>query len=508
MGDRHNQMIAVGLPCVFALVLTGCASHRFAWPAPSPGRPSAIPAYRTTQPAAELAAAQSRHSEIILVRLGSPIEAADGEEILPPAAPQQQRLTVDQAIHECLLADPRIRAGLEAINQANADALTASLVPNPWLAASQTLNPLTRPFIVTEQGGPPQLDVGVSYSIDWFLFGKRAAAMISAAQDVATSEAEYADLIRQRVADTASAYYDLVEASELLELARQDANNLRELETSTKAGVDSCGWPQMELQRICLNSLQSTQNLQAAEAQFHIAQAKLRSQIGCTDVDVVFNVASQLAAPPGRAPMTAAEAFALAIQSRPDINALRSKIAKAEAEIRVQERNGCPEVAPKLGYTRQFQEKAIGFPDANAWGVGVDISLPLCNRNQGNRLKAQSVAVERNLQLQTALIQLRAEIEQTVQELNNAYKGATAVPEEQLLLAASLRESVQKAYETGARPVVDVLDVRRTCLETRRLHITNRAAYWRAFYKFNAAIGRQVLSPDRLDCAQPAPNSP
>ena len=34
-------------------------------------------------------------------------------------------LTLDQVVNATLLADPRIRAGLESINQANADALTA-----------------------------------------------------------------------------------------------------------------------------------------------------------------------------------------------------------------------------------------------------------------------------------------------------------------------------------------------------------------------------------------------
>ena len=45
------------------------------------------------------------------------------------------------------------------------------------------------------------MDVQVGYPIDWFLFGKRAAAMASARQGVRQSEADYADLVRQRVTD-------------------------------------------------------------------------------------------------------------------------------------------------------------------------------------------------------------------------------------------------------------------------------------------------------------------
>ena len=42
-------------------------------------------------------------------------------------------MSLDQAIGATLLADPKIRAGLEAIHQANADLLTSSLPPNPTL---------------------------------------------------------------------------------------------------------------------------------------------------------------------------------------------------------------------------------------------------------------------------------------------------------------------------------------------------------------------------------------
>jgi hypothetical protein len=34
-----------------------------------------------------------------------------------------------------------------------------------------------------------------------------------------------------------------------------------------------------------------------------------------------------------------------------------------------------PEVTPNIGYTRQFQEKAIGFPDGS-WGAGRDDRAP------------------------------------------------------------------------------------------------------------------------------------
>ena len=67
-------------------------------------------------------------------------------------------LTLDQAINLCLMNDPKIRAGLEAINQAHADALTASLRPNPEMTVGGTLLPLSRPITPQQPGGPSEFD--------------------------------------------------------------------------------------------------------------------------------------------------------------------------------------------------------------------------------------------------------------------------------------------------------------------------------------------------------------
>src|SRR5262249_9476871 len=206
-------------------------------------------------------------------------------------------LTFDQAINAALLADPRIRAGLEAINQANADLLTSSLLPNPTLSSDIQLLPLTRPFTVDRQGGPPQTDYHVSYPIDWFLCGKRAAAMASAAAGVRVSEADYTDLVRTRVRDTAVAFYDVLEAKGLLDLARKDLENLRRVEAAVRKAREAGGRPQVELNRVSLEALKSEQTLREAEKTLAVAKAALRARLGRRDPDPAFDVAGDLDAP-------------------------------------------------------------------------------------------------------------------------------------------------------------------------------------------------------------------
>lgn len=408
----------------------------------------------------------------------------------PAAAPL---LTLDQIIQTTLWADPRLRAAFESIPQAQADALTASLLPNPQFYISQTLMPLTRPFTVTKQGGPPQFDTGIRYPIDWFLFGKRAAAVYSATVGVRVAEAEFADLVRQRVLEAMLRYYDLLEAKGLLELARQDVENLRRIETITAKAVEGGGRPRVELQRIQLDRLRAEQALREAEKNRVAAVAQLRAVLGRSDSDPAFDVAGDILDVPIPSLPPVEQAFALAAEERPDLASLRLRVEQAEANRLVEQRKAWPAVTPFLGYTRQFQRKVMAMPDASSFGFGMEAGIPLFDRNQGNRWKAESLAAQSRQQLQAGLVSLRAEIEQAAQEVQTAAANAQTIAAEQLKLAAEVRDSIAKAYEAGGRPLIDVLDAQRNYRETYRLYITTRAALGRAIARFNAAVNRRLL---------------
>lgn len=404
-----------------------------------------------------------------------------------------QGLTLDQAINTCLLADPTLRAGFEAINQANADALSASLKPNPNLGVSQTLLPLTRPFTVTRQGGPPQLDAGLAYPIDWFLFGKRAAAMSAANLGVNVSQAEYENLIRERVAGVSLAYFHLAEAIAVRKVVAESLDSLRKVEAAISRAVDQGGKARVELQRISLDRLAEEQVLRDADLNVAKAKSALRTYLGEDFAGQEFELSIDLEATYSEAPPVVDDAYSEALANRPDVNAQRWRVEQATAETNVQYRLAFPEVTPKIGYTRQFQEKAVGFPDANSWGIGVDLSLPFCNRNQGNRLRAESQLTQQQHELQVYLVELRAEVEQAIQELHTASANAEAVAKEQLQLASQIRDSINQAYLAGGLPLVDVIDAQRRFRETYRLFISSRANYRRAVVKFNAAVGKQVV---------------
>jgi cobalt-zinc-cadmium efflux system outer membrane protein len=350
---------------------------------------------------------------------------------------------------------------------------------------------------VDKTGGPPQTDVLVSFPIDWFLFGKRVSAMANARMGVRQSEADYADLIRTRVRDAAVAYYDVLEAKGLLDTARQDVENLTKLEAANKKAVDAGGKPVVDLNRVRLDLLKSQQALREAEATLVDAKARMRAFLGRSDSDPNFDLVGNLDAPLGAEPLSAEEAFTLAQENRPDIQSLRWQVSKAQSAIIVERRKAYPQVTPQFGYTRQFQTGPIGQPDADSWNIALTTTLPVFDRNQGNRDKAESVEVQNRFNLQAGLVDLRAEVDQAVQDHRTAYQNAKSIAQDQLKLAKDILDSITQAYSAGGRPLIDVLDAQHNYRETYRLYITSRANYWRSRYKLDAAIGKQIQPNDQ-----------
>ena len=421
-------------------------------------------------------------------------KVGDREKVNVGKLPSSERMTFDQAVSATLAADPRIRAGLELITQAKADLLTSSLPPNPSLTVDGIFLPL-RTFTPDRPGGPPQLDVILGYPIDWFLFGKRAAAMASARLGVRQSESDYAELIRQRVAATAGAFYDLLEAKALLELARKDAANLSELATRMEKAVKDGGKAKVDLDRVRLDMLKSEQAVRDADAAVVVAKGKLRSLLGHTDPDPDFDIAGSLDTPLAAEPMELETAYALAQENRPDIQSLRWQVDKAQADMVVEERKKWPQITPGVGYSRQFQGTALGAPDADSLQATVTMTLPVLDRNQGNRWKARSVAMQNSFNLKGGLVDLRSEITQAHSDFVTAYRNTQAIGQEQMKSAQAVLDSIIKGKEFGGRPVINVLDAECAYRETHRAFINSRANYWRAVYRFSSAIGKQIAQP-------------
>ncbi|MFA6072099.1 MAG: TolC family protein [Janthinobacterium sp.] len=423
----------------------------------------------------------------------------DNKQALPEEKPnpipkknQTQEFNLNQAVQTALKADPVILAAFEGINQAEADLITAGLIPNPDFFAGGSLMPLDKRFTVDRQGGPPQVDVGLAMPIDWFLFGKRTAAIVSGRLGVDVASADFSNTIRLRIAETIAAFYTVLEAQSMLELAQENQDNLTKMEQIILNRVSLGGVGTIEADRIRLSIFSSHREVHAQELELTAALNQFRSLLGIAD-DIRVTVKGTLEVASPAKPLSIDAAFKSAEENRPDLVSMQRQLDKAGADIALQESKAYPQVTPKVGLTRQFQQQAIGFPDANSWVAGVDIIVPIFDRNQGNIAKAKSVLTQSQFNLQAQFVTLRSEIDQAVNTYASAYQFLVNDDPGQLEAAKNVRDKIDQAYTLGGKTLIEVLDAQRTYLETYRMHITGRSNYWHSLYQLNAVIGKEIL---------------
>jgi len=431
----------------------------------------------------------SNPPEARLTQAAEVVPASDPVGALSDAA--ASGMSLEDAVLEALKCDPTLRAGAEAIHQAEADFETSRLPPNPTLTLNGTYLPV-RPFTVANPGGPPELDVIAGYPVDWFLFGKRAAAVGSAKLGVCVSNADYADMVRQRVSGAIAAFYDVLEARSMLDLAREDLASQKRVEGITRQQVQFGGAGSIEVDRIRISVLGGQREVCDRETALVTAKAKLLAALGRRNVSPTFDVKGSLEIPHPATPPEAQEAISLAEQNRPDIASLRQQIEKAQADIRVERTNAYPAITPSVGYTDQYQTSQ-GSPDAQSMSVSLVAAVPLFDRNQGNLHKAQSVATQAALNLEAQLAQLHAEIKQAVAEFESAKDDATSTGPEQLRTARSVRDRTEAGFRAGGKTLLEVIDAENAYRDTHRTYVLAQSSYWHALHRLNAAIGKQVL---------------
>ncbi len=402
-----------------------------------------------------------------------------------------KEFTLNQAVQTALKSDPRIMAALENINQAEADLITAGLIPNPQINTDIQLLPLNRSFTVNRQGGPPQFDFNISAPIDWFLFGKRAAAIASSKQGIEAASADFANTVRLRIAAVISAFYDVLEMEAMVDLAHENQDNLAEMEQIILNRVAFGGVGTIESDRIKLSIFTAQRELHTRELDLASALNRLRALLGIDGNTPIKVVGSLEVADPIK-PLDSEVAFKLAEENRPDLITLRRQLDKAQADIKLEERKAYPQVTPSIGYSRQFQQQAIGFPDANSWMAGINVTVPLFDRNQGNIAKAKSIKNQTQFNLQGQLVDLRAEIDQAVKTFATSYQYLSYDDPGQLEAAQNVRNKIAEAYELGGKTLIEVLDAQRIYLETYRVHISGRSNYWHSLNQLNAAIGKEI----------------
>ncbi len=399
------------------------------------------------------------------------------------------------ALHEALDLSPAIAAASERVQQASSDVTTASLIPNPVLSLSTSLQPLPgQRFAPARPGGPTQYDALLQQQVDPLVFGKRSAATDAAKRGVDVARADYAEARRNRAAQTANAFYDLLVAKEQVKVTSEAVEQLERVEHLIAGRVSSGDTAIIDLDRARLNTRVARRETREAFVALAQARAELQAMMGRTQQDPAFDVrgdletADQLASLPTRA-----DAMASAAARRPDLEAARREVERAEASLVAARRQGLPTLAVQLGATYQYQHP-LGQTDAKSFGGGLAVSLPTFDRNQGAIASAESKLREARHSLDALLVAAEAELEQILVEYAQAGDSLHIDSRESVDTARDVRDRIQRSYREGGSTLLELLDAQRAYQDAIRGRLAILSRYWHARVAFDAAMGDDSLA--------------
>ncbi len=159
---------------------------------------------------------------------------------------------------------------------------------------------------------------------------------------------------------------------------------------------------------------------------------------------------------------------AAALQTRPEVAALRARLSAAEAEARVQRAGSLPQASAFGAYDyARPNSRILPLVDEwkGTWSVGLSVSLTAFDGGRTSAAVAQARAQAEGIRHQLEDLEQRIRLEVTSRRLDLATAGATLTVAERNLLAA--QESVQvesDRYREGVVASSELLDA-----ETRRL---------------------------------------
>jgi cobalt-zinc-cadmium efflux system outer membrane protein len=310
--------------------------------------------------------------------------------------------------------------------------------------------------------------------------GKRSHRTAVAEANVRAVEADVENAARLVRFAVKQQYYRVVLTKAEVELAREllaDFDRIIRLnEERFRLGEISGN----DLRRVQVERFRIFDEVINAELTLKQAKASLLALLGIGDATPEFDVTEALVkhGPIGPLPSLRAEA----VQTRPDLKAQRQRITRTREQIALERALRFPNVSPFVGYKRDFGDDTVLF--------GLEVPLPLFNRNQGGIVRANAEGERESFQQQRMETQVLLELNQAFNRFQTEHLRQEALESEYLPKARESREIAETAYRLGAIDLSAFLDAQRAFREIRRLY--NRSLYELtiAGFQVEAAVGR------------------
>jgi len=391
----------------------------------------------------------------------------------------------DDLVRRALASNAEMAAARMEIDRGRARLRQAGLRPNPSVEFLQQNGVFNSP-------GERGTSIGFALPIE--LAGQRGRRIDLARAELEASEAEVADRERRLALEVRATYAETLAASRELEVTR----DLRSLDVETARIVEArvaegdAAPLELDLLRAEIDRLRA--RLALIEGRLQASTLRLKQIVGIPP-DEPLQIREALTAPLGPDPPASLDAaVGIALRARPDLRFARLSEEVARAGYRLARAQAAPQVTAFVQYSNilgTFDNSPVGvITDRDRLlGLGVSVTLPILNRNQGAKAEAQLAITQARRRHEFLESAVRAEVAAAYRRYEAAQASLQTYERDVIARSTQNIRTMRAAYEAGAFRITEVINEQRRLLDTQREFTQALAERYRALADLQAAMG-------------------
>jgi outer membrane protein TolC len=383
---------------------------------------------------------------------------------------------LQEAVDKALEARASLKAEAERISEAQAVKKQAGLIANPVL---QLENQNLRPG----QTYARDVDSYAFLTQPLDVLGKRKQRIAVAEEEVSRTQTGYEQMRLQIVQSVRLAYWEARGAQEKRDLLKATVENFQKIIDYQSAQLSVGAISEQDLLRVQLEGerLKIATNLAVIEATR--ARVQLLREMGQIEFPEVSLTEPLDADDFVIEPIDIAQVLA----QRIEIKLANAAVEEAQARAQLQNVSARPDLNILYGYKRtQLVDATTGVNTAIA---GLQITLPITDRNQGNRAAAAAELRRQQQLLAATEADVRADYfgALTAYQLRRNEVIDTLQPLREH--AKTISEIAQAVYAQGGTDLLRLLDAERARLDAELAYVQGMAEYQQSISNLQAAEG-------------------
>jgi cobalt-zinc-cadmium efflux system outer membrane protein len=371
-------------------------------------------------------------------------------------------MSLPQALALGLLQSPELAVFSWDIRAAEARKIQAGLWPNPEFSME-----------VENFGGNKEMlgfssaETTVQISQLFELGGKRAYRQQTAELEKNLAGWEYEIKRRDLFEKISVAFWEVLAAQERTAIAESLLKLATQVHSAVAEQVKVGKAPPLE--EVQANNALTTTTLQfqKTKCDLEVARSRLAETLGIPS-PTFEKAAGQFDA---ISPTPELDNLYARLAGSPEMIRRQSEVEKRQAEVRLKDAEAIPDITASAGL-RYFHDN-----NAEAFGAGLSVPMPLFHRNQGERQEARHNVRRAQEEQKSVFIQIRSELTQAYQRCSSAFSLAVALRDKSIPGARQVFEATQEGYRQGKFSYFMVLDAERTLFELNQQYIDTLADY-------------------------------